>query len=255
MTTIVWFQRDLRLSCNPAFNRALQSGEPIVAIYVHSPQEDSSWQPGSASRWWLHQSLGALSGQLDRVGIRLQYFRSNTIDLIPRLAADYGASSISWTNRHEPFRRACESVLETELTSHGIEVSRFSDELLKNPDQFLTTGKSSPYRVFTPFYKRLRKQLQFETWLTADRRPLQEEPAPHHEALTLDQLGLLDPFPWHEKLHRYWVPGEESALQRLEYFVENNLATTPGRETSPPLRELPVSHLTCTSVKSARDKS
>ena len=233
MTTIVWFQRDLRVSCNPALNLALQGDAPIVAVYVHSPQEDSPWQPGAASRWWLHHSLQALAKELERLGIRLQFFKANSLDLIPRIAADCDASSVLWTERHEPFRRDCESVLETELKSHGIEVVRFRDELLTNPDQFLTTGKSSPYRVFTPFYKRLRKQLQFETLLTSERRASKQKPAPHSEALTLHQLGLLDPFPWHEKLHRHWVPGEQSALLRLHDFVENHLGNYPEERDFP----------------------
>ena len=233
MTTIVWFQRDLRVSCNPALNLALQGDEPIVAVYVHSPQEDFPWQPGAASRWWLHHSLQALARDLERLGIRLQFFKANSLDLIPRIAADYGASSVLWTERHEPFRRDCESVLESGLKRHGVEVVRFRDELLTNPDQFLTTGKSSPYRVFTPFYKRLRKQLQFETLLTSERRASKQKPAPHSEALTLHQLGLLDSFPWHEKLGRYWAPGEASALQRLQDFVENHLRSYPEQRDFP----------------------
>ena len=37
---IVWFRRDLRLIDHPALDAAVQSGLPVIALYVHAPEEE-----------------------------------------------------------------------------------------------------------------------------------------------------------------------------------------------------------------------
>ena len=52
--SIVWFRQDLRLADNPALLAAIRHGGPIIPVFVWAPEEEGGWQPGAASRWWLH---------------------------------------------------------------------------------------------------------------------------------------------------------------------------------------------------------
>ncbi|MEA3644190.1 MAG: deoxyribodipyrimidine photo-lyase, partial [Lamprobacter sp.] len=63
-TALLWLRRDLRLGDNPALRAALAQSERLIPVYIHAPDEEAPWQPGAASRWWLHQSLNALDQQL-----------------------------------------------------------------------------------------------------------------------------------------------------------------------------------------------
>ena len=58
---ILWFRRDLRVDDNPALCFACEQNQPIVPVYIWSPEEDGVWKMGEASRWWLHQSLEKLN--------------------------------------------------------------------------------------------------------------------------------------------------------------------------------------------------
>ena len=58
--TIVWFRHDLRLDDNPALRAAAARGA-IVPLFIHAPEEERPWEPGAASRWWLHGSLSRLA--------------------------------------------------------------------------------------------------------------------------------------------------------------------------------------------------
>ena len=71
MCSIVWFRHDLRLHDQPAFARALELGEPVVPVYVWSPEEERDWAPGGATKWWLHRSLQSLAKSLENLGLRL----------------------------------------------------------------------------------------------------------------------------------------------------------------------------------------
>ena len=68
---LVWFRRDLRLADNPALHAAIESGARVIPVFIWSPDEESPWAPGAASRWWLHHSLIALSDDLRERDSRL----------------------------------------------------------------------------------------------------------------------------------------------------------------------------------------
>lgn len=225
MVTLIWFQRDLRLQDNAALNHALHQGGSVAAVYVHSPQEDKPWTEGAASRWWLHHSLAQLRDRLRQMNIELQFFRGNSGEIIPRLADFYQATTVTWTGRHEPHRRQFEQTIADKLQQNGINVHPFSDELLSNPGQFLTMTGKTPYRVFTPFYKRLRSELHsFSTPVKPDTGQITpSQLARHTQSVELDQLQLLDKHHWHKKLHQYWTPGESGAATMLDEFINNSL--------------------------------
>ena len=226
MNTLLWFQRDLRLNHNPALNWALQQDKPIIAVYIYSPEEDAIWTEGGASRWWLHHSLEKLSADLLKLNIKLHFFKDSSVKLISELVTHNQVSKIVWTNRHEPHRIQYENQIESELLNKDIEVKRINSGLINRPDKFLTASKNTPYRVFTPFYRKLRSELELSHFHTQSNKHLKPSvfPIKHvKNALTLDQLNLLDQYPWHEKLHNYWVPGEQSASEKIDTFIDESL--------------------------------
>ncbi|TNF92407.1 MAG: deoxyribodipyrimidine photo-lyase [Gammaproteobacteria bacterium] len=236
MTTLLWFQRDLRTQNNPALAWAIEQEKPIVAVYLHSPEEDAPWASGASSRWWLHHSLQKLRIDLSQHNVKLQFLIANSIENIPKLAAACNADTVVWTNRHEPYRDKCESTIVQELFQRGIDVRRFNDGILAKPDQFLTESKNTPYKVFTPFYKRLRKELDLSGSNQIRIRHGWKSAASSHvfsDAVELEQLDLLGDHPWHQKLHQYWTPGELNAQKRLDDFLNGTLDAYAARRDLP----------------------
>ena len=62
---ILWFRQDLRLEDNPALIEANDSGLKILPIYILDDVSSNKWKIGSASRWWLNESLKKLNASLD----------------------------------------------------------------------------------------------------------------------------------------------------------------------------------------------
>ncbi|WP_420542448.1 deoxyribodipyrimidine photo-lyase, partial [Salmonella enterica] len=55
-TTILWFRSDLRLQDHEGVEAALNSGNPVVPVYIYDDQ--LAQRPlGAASKWWLDRSL------------------------------------------------------------------------------------------------------------------------------------------------------------------------------------------------------
>ena len=68
---LVWFRDDLRLADQPALMAAINSGRPVVCLFLHDEGRSCGRSLGGAQLWWLHHSLAALSASLAKIGGRL----------------------------------------------------------------------------------------------------------------------------------------------------------------------------------------
>ena len=91
-----------------------------------------------ADVWWLHNSLKNLIDRLNAKGIQLHCIQGNSQQLIPKLVSKHNVDAVVWTSRHEPARINIENHIEQTLIKNHIIVKRVKDELLTEPDLFLT---------------------------------------------------------------------------------------------------------------------
>ena len=70
---LIWLKNDLRVSDNPAFIYALKNNLIPIPVFIWAPSEEKPWEPGSATRLWLHNSLKALQDELQNLGLDLIY--------------------------------------------------------------------------------------------------------------------------------------------------------------------------------------
>lgn len=220
-TALLWLRRDLRLDDNPALQAALDAGLVPVPVYIHAPQEESHWAPGAASRAWLRRSLLALRHALRARGSDLLIRRGDSRAELERLAGETGAEAVFWSRRYEPACIARDTRIKTALRNAGLRAESVNAALLVEP-WTIATGQGEPYRVFTPFWKRAR--LDLDSLPTA--RPAPERlPALAAGLATLDPDALdLAPPPheprWDEGFWRHWTPGEAGALELLDAFLD-----------------------------------
>jgi len=216
---VVWFRRDLRLQDNPALDAALRAHERVLCAYIHAPHEEAPWQPGAASRWWLHHSLRSLDADLSQRSARLLVRRGDTQNELFALLHASGADSIYWNRLHEPALAARDSAVEQSLRDAGVAVHSFNAQLFCEPRR-VHSGQGTPYRVFTPFWRRVRAQLEVTPPLPA---PAKIASAPAGESLRIEDLRLLPRAGWDAGLLETWQPGEPGAQQRLDGFLRNAL--------------------------------
>jgi deoxyribodipyrimidine photo-lyase len=205
-TSIVWFRLDLRLADNLALNVAVKRGGAVVPVFIWAPEEESPWPPGAASRWWLHQSLEALSADLRARGSHLIIRRGPTLDTLRVLMNETGADAIFWNRRYEPALIARDKKVENLLPAEN-----FNSALLIEPWEL-----PKPYRVFTPFWRACLEQIKPSTPLPMPK----QIPAPRtrRKSLPLASLGLQPKIDWAAGFRRAWQPGEAGAHKQLRRF-------------------------------------
>ena len=228
-TTIVWLRRDLRLADNPALDAAVASGEPVVCVYVHAPEEEGAWRPGAASEWWLHHSLLALDAELRRRGAMLLLRSGPSAEALLALAAECGAGRVTWNRLYEPALVARDAAVKSRLRAAGLEAESCKAALLFEPWE-LETGSGDPYRVFTPYWRAARARLDTGGALTAPARLRGRADLP---SLAIERLGLLPRIRWDSGLARAWTPGEAGAQEALAQFLDAALADYAGERDRP----------------------
>lgn len=207
---IHWFRHDLRLADNPGLSAAAGHGR-VVPVVIEDPATDV---PGAAFNWWRTRSLAALDRSL---GGSLRILRGDPARVLADLAARYGASLVTWTRAYDPRTVARDTTVKAALKSRGPRTNSYNGALLWEPWEVLKSD-STPYRVFTPFYRR--------GCLGAPppRRPL---PAPRLDpvARAPDEVGPALPreVPWQEALADHWEIGEAAARAALARFASKRL--------------------------------
>lgn len=211
----MWFRRDLRLADNPAWSAACAEHATALPVFIQT--DDGPWSAGAASRWWLHHSLASLDHDLRSVGAGLHLRRGEPLQVLRELIAQCGASAVYWNRLYEPAAIERDTHIKSALQNDDIAAHSHNAALWSEP-WTIATKQGAPYRVFTPYWRSLRPQLQPMEPLRAPRVPGWRNPS---NGLPLAALKLLPCIDWAGGLRERWQPGEAGAQELLEIFGDD----------------------------------
>lgn len=218
-TTLVWLRHDLRLDDNPALVAAAARGA-VVPVFIWAPEEEAPWEPGAASRWWLHHSLGKLAAAFEKAGTPLVIRRGPSLEALRKLAKEVGATHVAWNRRYEPAVIKRDTAIKKALAADGLEAESFNGALLFEP-MHVATKQGKPYQVFTPFWRALLDREEPAEPVGPPRKLAPADKEVKH--LSVDSLGLLPEIDWAATMRNLWKPGEAGAATRMERFLERGL--------------------------------
>jgi len=218
---IVWFRQDLRLSDNPALRAAYdlsrENNQPILPIYILDDKNAGDHKKGGASRVWVHHALDSLNKDLDG---KLQVFKGDAQTILLDLIEQTNASGVYWNRCYEPWRIKRDKAIKEALDEKDITVQSHNGSLLWEP-WTVSKNDGTPYKVFTPFYRKGCLSSQ------APREPL---PRPQNlnlfdydSGVRLEGLDLLPTRDWGEEIIQNWDISEKGANDRLDDFLDEGL--------------------------------
>jgi deoxyribodipyrimidine photo-lyase len=248
---ILWFRRDLRLADQPALATAVESGAPVIPLYILDDETPKHRKMGGASRWWLHHSLMSLDADLQKLGSRLIFRAGKSDDVLADLAKETGASVIHCIRHYEPWWRNAEKSVAKALPE-GCELVCHDGNYLLPPGS-VTTGSGGQYKIYTPFMRALWQHMPPHEPLLAPKKIAAPVKWPMSDTLADCQRLPTNP-DWAGGMKKMWVPGEGGAKVRLEDFADKaklydekrNLPSVSGSSfLSPHLHFGEISPATC----------
>jgi deoxyribodipyrimidine photo-lyase len=229
MTVLLWVRQCLRVSDNPALAEAVATGEPVVPVYIWAPDEEAPWAPGGASKWWLHRSLDSLSAAYKRMGSWLTLCMpepgQSVPELIVSLMQQTGARTLVYDERYEPAAVTQQQAVEAAVRAAfapAASVHCINTNLLFHPET-LKSGKGTPFKVFTPYWKAAQQTFPPGPMLHAPTSLPAPQTWPH--GVPLRTLGLDPTIDWACGLAEDWQPGEIGAQTTLERFYQSAVTT------------------------------
>ena len=210
---ILWFRKDLRLYDNPSIVQA-SAYDKILPVFIFDRHLYEYKSIGSASLWWLENSLQSLRKRLSE---NLLILDGDSYEIIPKLCNLYSAEAVFWNRCYEPDRIAKDKKIKNFLKESNIKAISSNANLLWEP--WTIKNKSGTfYKVFTPFYN--RGCLEAEP----PRKPLDIPKVLKFQPLegnfSLYKFKLLNKKShWSNKFYKYWVTGEQAARKKLKAFL------------------------------------
>ena len=215
--SIHWFRQDLRINDNPSLESASKNNS-LIPIYILDDVNPGEFMMGAASKWWLYHSLNKLNESLKG---KLLVYKGNPSEVFKELSAKHDISYISWNRCYEPWRIKRDKDLKKELENEGIKVESFCGSLLWEPWN-ISKDDGTPYRVFTPFYKKGCLNYE-EPRLPTKGYELSNIYSDFIESDGIDSLNLIPKVDWYAGFEDEWNPGEQGAEDSLDRFLDNGL--------------------------------
>jgi len=220
LTTLLWFRRDLRLHDLPPLLEAASGNSEVLACYVLDPRLEAA--AGARRLQFLGDSLRALNEALDG---RLFVTRGRPEERVPQICAAIGAGAVHISAEFTPFGIRRDRVVAAELTAAGGELVATGSPYLVSPGR-VTKDDGSPYKVFTPFFRRWREV----GW----RSPAQSAAAPVRWIDPARAAGLPPAADAPDPGVALDLPaGEVAAHRRWKEFLADGIATYAGDRNRP----------------------
>ena len=224
---LFWHRRDLRLADNLGLAAAAAATPALTGVFVLDPGILAAAGMAPARLWFLAESLRELAARWRGAGSRLLLLRGDPAVELPRLAAAIDAEVVAWNRDVEPYGRERDRRVAAALQGQGQRVLVGWDQLLVAPDA-LKTGAGDPYRVYGPFWRSWRRQLELQPpdCAAAPEGLVDIDPANLPRDHLWRELPLLDD-PLVALPHGFagtqlcpCRPGEAAALAQLQAFCD-----------------------------------
>ncbi len=147
---IFWFRRDLRLDDNIGLLQAIESGRPVLPLFILDPALQRGTWFSRKRQALLFSALRSLDTRLRQLGTRLTVLEGAPLPTLARLAAEVQPAALHFNRDYTPFARKRDRAVAREL---GLPVHAWHDNLLIAPEE-LHKRDGEPYRVYTAFRRR-----------------------------------------------------------------------------------------------------
>ncbi|WP_305819253.1 deoxyribodipyrimidine photo-lyase [Photobacterium leiognathi] len=216
---IIWFRDDLRTVDNTALNHAIETGLPVIALFVATPMQWHEHHVAAIQIDFIHRRLRVLKQQLAELNIPLQVMQCNdfseSVDAIAEYCHQHRVVHV-FANKQYPLNEQLrDEKLGVLLAQSGIKQSLFDDNYLLEPETILNR-EGELFKVFTPYRNAWIKRFLAEPSypVTTSKEVVLSDTT---SAMLADSTDIqLLGYPVIESV--LWPVDEEAILQRLDTF-------------------------------------
>jgi len=213
---IFWLRNEFRLSDNEALSYYSKHKEKGFAFYAY---DQHKFKGRSAQKWWIYKTLLNFEEKISNVGIKFIFSYDDEVSFIKSIIKKNKISEICWNKIHSPTEEKIENEIIQILKKNKIKYNIFGSNLLQDPSA-CRKKDNTPFQVFTPFWRNAEKifldKYEYKNYPIQKSKPLKNQNSKEIEKILPNKK-------WYFKFEKYWKPGEEQALIKIDNFTKENI--------------------------------
>lgn len=157
---LFWLRRDLRWHDNVGLTQALQSGLPVVPIFILDPNILNELEDKSDARVsFIHGLLTEMQKTIAAFGSSLHVLYHHPTEAFHSLLSIYAVKAVFTNKDYEPYALQRDETIKNQLAAQGVPFHTFKDQVIFEEAE-IVKDDGKPYTVFTPFSKKWKAKLQ-----------------------------------------------------------------------------------------------
>lgn len=164
--TLFWMRRDLRLEDNTGLTEALNSGNPVLPLFIFDTNIIAELPKDDARLTFIHDQLSKLHSELETYGSTILVKVGEPMDVFKSIIQEYDVACV-YTNRdYEPYAKERDFAIREFLKEYDVDFKDYKDQVIFEKHEILS-GSGTTYKVFTP-YSKVWLQKFYEKDITGD---------------------------------------------------------------------------------------
>jgi len=147
---IFWFRRDLRLEDNVGLRLALNSGLPVLAIYIVDDETTSDLEGDDPRVTFIYKNLKDIHAQIRKHGGSLNVLKGKPTHIFKSLIKQYEVKGVYANTEYEPYCLKRDDELKNALFTKGILLNLSKDHVIFEKNEILKQD-GTPYTVYTAY--------------------------------------------------------------------------------------------------------
>jgi deoxyribodipyrimidine photo-lyase len=167
---VYWFRRDLRLEDNTALHQALNSGLPVLPIFIFERNIIRELPPDDSRVSFIYSVVLSLHDRLRRLNSSLLCFTGDPVKIWEELLGKHEIARVFINRDYEPCAIKRDNMVKALLNKRGIEVRTFKDQVIFEENE-IVKDDGKPYTIYTPYKNRWRKSFRPPTTVQGEGKP------------------------------------------------------------------------------------
>ena len=156
--SVFWFRRDLRLHDNVGFYNALQSGNPVLPIFIFDKIILDKLPKNDARVNFIHKTLQEMREMLSKeYSSSLAIFYDEVKEVFKNLSNNYNIETIFTNHDYEPYAIKRDLEIKKILNNKNIHFKSYKDQVIFEKGDILKAD-TTPYVVYTPYKNKWKTQ-------------------------------------------------------------------------------------------------
>ncbi|RYZ66267.1 MAG: deoxyribodipyrimidine photo-lyase, partial [Proteobacteria bacterium] len=158
--SLFWFRRDLRLNDNRGLRMALDSGLPVLPIFIFDQEILNKLEDRDDARvTFIRQALVEMDRELRENGSSLHVYIGKPEKVFAQILKEHDLATIFTNKDYEPYAIERDAQILELAAKHGVEFSLSKDQVIFEENE-VTKDDGKPYTMFTPYSRKWLAALQ-----------------------------------------------------------------------------------------------